>query len=190
MSNVLAQNENVIDLSCVALMNNESPANDGDIGIKINSNVGSINTSSFTTTYAAVTVTTQQLIDLFESGPLDIIAAPGAGYINVLNGLAFSIDEGGTEFNEEFQYQLMSLVYNSGNKPILAFTMGSFFLDYTEDRFTYANVNMSNYDHAYVYNSECVNKAISLYPSGTFTATGGTTRLRVHVWYTTIEASF
>ncbi len=190
MLNVLAQNEDFINLADTALINNESPANEGNIGMEINSNSELINTSSLTATYAAVTVTTQQLIDLYESGPLDIIASPGEGYINVLHGLGFSIEEGGTEFNEDFQYQLMSVVYNSGSRPILAFSMGSFFLDYTEDRFTYANVNMINVDHAYVYNSECVNKAISLYPSGTFTATGGTTMLRVHVWYTTIEANF
>ena len=84
----------------------------------------------------------------------------------------------------------MSLIYNSTNKPIVSYAIGSLFLDYNENRFTYVNGNILNYDHSYAYYSECVNKPVSLYPTGVFTATGGTTRLRVHVWYTIIEANF
>lgn len=173
------------------LINNEMSANENIVGKPINTDFNSIDSPSLNVSYSAVTVSTSQLENLYDSGPIEILTPPGDGLMYIIHGCAFSLDERGTIFNDDFSNSFMSLIYNSDDRnQILCYIPGIFFLDYIGDRTTYTNGYTINVDKSYIYTDECVNKSIAIYPSSLFKAEGGSTRLRVHVWYTIIEANF
>jgi hypothetical protein len=192
MSNTCVQNECFGAVKNESLINNEKSANEEILNRDVTKRFASSPSSAFSNdiTYTAVTVTTEQLQDLYANGPLEILPPPGEGLMYIVHGCAMSIDEGGTTFNSDFQYSIMGLVYKADDNPFLCLIQGAFFLDYTANRTTYATGYIFNVDKTYVYTDSYVNKAVALYPYSEFDATGGTTRLRVHVWYTTIEATF
>lgn len=141
-------------------------------------------------THATVTITTEQLQNLYTSGPLEILPAPGDGFLYILHACSMSIYEGGTEFNPEFSYSNMPLVYANGDYPSLCYIPGSFFLDYSANRTAYSCGNIVDDFKPYMYTDEYANKAIAIYPSSVFTATGGSTRLNVNLWYSIISTTF
>lgn len=194
MSNSCIQKKDFVDMIGKNIINNDNTVNETIVDSGFNARIMPVsspaNSLSTDITYGTVTVTTEQLQNLYANGPLEILPAPGEGLMYIVHGCALSIDEGGTVFNSDFQYSLMGLVYKSDDNPFLCLIQGAFFLDYSANRTAYASGYIFNGDKAYVYTDSYVNKAVALYPYSEFDATGGTTRLRVHVWYTIVEATF
>jgi hypothetical protein len=123
---------------------------------------------------------------------IDVLPAPGAGLFYMVHGFGVVLTGGSTEISSPLG---VALVYNGGPEgpfyqaalmPKDVFEMSSTF---SRTDYTLANL-FDGVDTSMLVLNDITNKPLSIQPSGPFSASGGSTKLRTYVWYSIIESDF